>query len=108
MSIGTTLIRRIHVLDGGWQEELPSFEEEYGLSRVKVGVKDGPFIVGDISLYMDFKRAHILTGLTPQRHWKIPEVAIEFVSLQLGHSLASALDATLENYEVQGLIRRTL
>ena len=108
MSIGVVKIRRLHVLNGGWQGELPTFEEDFGLSRVKVDVKDGPFIVGDISLYMDFKRAHILTGLTPQIHWKIPEVAIDFVSVQLGHTLASALSDTLRNYEERGLIRRTL
>lgn len=61
MSIGTTLIRRIHVLDGGWQEELPSFEEEYGNTREPVIVTDGIRLVGDFAIYKNYKRFAILS-----------------------------------------------
>lgn len=90
MSMGTTLIRRIHVLDGGWQWELPSFEEEYGNARETITVVDDIRIVGDFTVYRNYKRFAVLSdNFKSMATLNIPRWPAEFVVQRVRGTISS-------------------
>lgn len=98
MSMGLVLVRRIHILDGGWQWELPSFEEEYGNARDTITVVDDIRIVGDFTIYRNYKRFAVLSDkFKSMATFRTPKVQAEIILHSVRRGLLTAFSSSPTN-----------